>query len=45
MSDMVRAGVVMNFIGVVMITALIFFWGLPVLGIDPAHIPVWATAK
>lgn len=41
--DMVRAGIVLNLIGVVLITAAIYLVGIPVLGIDLSTMPAWAV--
>ncbi len=38
-ADMARAGVGLNLIGVVLITAAIYFLGKVVLGVDLAHFP------
>jgi sodium-dependent dicarboxylate transporter 2/3/5 len=43
--DMMRSGILLNFIGVVLITACVYLIGTAVLGIDPGHIPAWAIAK
>ena len=42
MWDMVKAGIVMNLIGVVLITALIYLVGTAVFNIDPGSFPDWA---
>jgi sodium-dependent dicarboxylate transporter 2/3/5 len=42
MWDMVKAGIVMNLIGVVLITALIYLVGTAVFNIDPGTFPDWA---
>lgn len=42
-ADMARAGVGLNLIGVVLITAAIYFLGKVVLGVDLAHFPSWAV--
>ena len=42
---MARAGVGLNLIGVVLITAAIYFLGKVVLGIDLAQFPSWAVLK
>ena len=42
MSDMVRVGIILNLLGVVIITALMFILGLVVFGIDLSHLPTWA---
>jgi len=44
MGDMIRAGIIMNLIGVVLITALMYLIGLAVFHIDPGFMPDWATA-
>ena len=41
--DMVRGGILLNLIGVVLITAAIYLIGFPVLGIDLAVMPDWAV--
>ncbi len=43
MADMIRVGIILNLVGVVLITAIIFTLGLVVLGIDPALFPDWAA--
>ncbi len=40
--QMARAGIVMNLIGVILITILVFFIVFPVFGIDPTSMPDWA---
>jgi sodium-dependent dicarboxylate transporter 2/3/5 len=42
MSDMMRSGIIMNLVGVILITALLYLIGLPVFGIDPGTVPDWA---
>jgi sodium-dependent dicarboxylate transporter 2/3/5 len=42
MADMVRAGIFLNFIGIITITALIYLLGLSVFDIDLSQIPAWA---
>lgn len=42
MNDMVRAGLLLNLIGVVLITLSIFLVGSTVLGIQPDVVPDWA---
>jgi sodium-dependent dicarboxylate transporter 2/3/5 len=39
---LMRSGIVMNLLGVLVITAAIFLLGLTVFGIDPGVLPVWA---
>jgi sodium-dependent dicarboxylate transporter 2/3/5 len=43
MSDMVRAGIIMNLIGIVIIITFIYALGIAALNIDPGHLPEWAT--
>lgn len=43
MTDMMRAGIYMNLIGVVLITGLLYLLGLAVFNIDPAVLPGWAV--
>jgi sodium-dependent dicarboxylate transporter 2/3/5 len=43
MADMVRGGILLNLIGVGLITAAIYLLGTTVLGIDPAVVPAWAN--
>ncbi len=45
MIDMIRAGIFMNLIGVVLITALMYLLGLAVFGIDLSSLPDWAVAR
>ncbi|UCC44614.1 MAG: SLC13/DASS family transporter [Candidatus Zixiibacteriota bacterium] len=45
MSDMIRVGIVMNLIGVVLITGLIFLLGTTVFNIDLGLFPDWAVAQ
>lgn len=42
MADMMRAGIIMNLLGVVFITALMYLLGLQVFDIDPGSLPAWA---
>ena len=42
MIEMVRAGILINFIGVVVITAVFLVFGVTVFAIDPNIIPQWA---
>lgn len=41
--DMVKIGIVINLIGVVVVTALFLTLGETVFNIDPDHLPAWAT--
>jgi len=43
MVDMMRAGIIMNLVGVVVIGVLMFLFGLPVFGIDLSVMPSWAS--
>ncbi|MEZ5357513.1 MAG: SLC13 family permease [Candidatus Zixiibacteriota bacterium] len=40
--DMMKTGIIMNIIGVFLITALIYLLGLHVFGIDLSSVPAWA---
>lgn len=42
MWDMVKAGIIMNLIGVILITAMIYLLGTSVFNIDPGQYPDWA---
>ncbi len=44
-SDMMRYGVILNFIGVVLITLTVWFLGPVFLGIEPGVLPEWAQPK
>jgi sodium-dependent dicarboxylate transporter 2/3/5 len=44
MADMIRVGIIMNLIGVVVITTMMFLLGVILFGIEPGAIPDWATA-
>jgi sodium-dependent dicarboxylate transporter 2/3/5 len=43
MGDMVKAGIVLNLIGIVLITGMMFLLGLAVFAINPASLPGWFT--
>ncbi len=43
MWDMVKAGIIMNLVGVILITALIYLLGTAVFNIDPGQFPDWAN--
>jgi sodium-dependent dicarboxylate transporter 2/3/5 len=43
MADMVKAGIIMNLVGVVLITLLIFLIGLSVFAIDLSTLPGWVS--
>lgn len=40
--DMAKAGVVINFIGALLVTLLVYFLALPIFDITPNQLPVWA---
>jgi len=42
MGDMMRAGIVLNLIGMVLITAAVLLLGPALLGIEPGTVPEWA---
>lgn len=42
MGLMVRTGILLNLIGVVLVTAIIYFLAGPMLGLDPATPPAWS---
>ena len=42
MMDMVKAGIIMNLCGIVIITTMTYLVGMTVFNIDPGHIPDWA---
>lgn len=41
-SDMVKAGAILDIIGCILITALLYFLIFPILGINPTVVPGWA---
>jgi len=45
MSDMIRTGIILNLIGVVVITIYMFTVGDAVFAIDPSHLPAWAVPR
>lgn len=45
MSDMVRIGIIMNLIGVILITSAIYLLGLTVFNIDLGQMPEWAVSS
>ena len=45
MADMIRAGIVLNLIGIITITAFVYFLGLSVFDIDLSQMPAWALQK
>ncbi len=42
MTDMMRTGIYLNLLGIVLITAAIYFLGVHVFGIDLSAMPLWA---
>jgi hypothetical protein len=42
MGDMIRGGFFLNLIGIVLITAAVYAYGMVVLGIEPGTLPLWA---
>jgi sodium-dependent dicarboxylate transporter 2/3/5 len=42
MWSMVRTGIILNLVGIVLVTLIIYFWVGPVLGIDLGTLPAWA---
>ena len=44
MSDMMRIGIVLNLIGVVLITTMMYLLGVIVFNIDPGQLPDWAIS-
>jgi len=42
MVHMARTGLVLNLVGAVLITLMVWFWGAVVFGLDPAVLPAWA---
>lgn len=42
--EMARAGIVLNFIGALVIATIVYFVGTFVFGIDPTVVPDWATS-
>jgi sodium-dependent dicarboxylate transporter 2/3/5 len=45
MGDMIRAGIFLNLIGIITITAFVYFLGLSVFNIDLSQIPAWALQE
>ncbi len=41
---MVRAGLVLNFVGILLVTALVYFVAIPVFDIDLTQLPTWAES-
>lgn len=45
MGDMMRAGLLLNLVGILLITLAVYTLGQGLLGIDPATVPAWATGR
>jgi sodium-dependent dicarboxylate transporter 2/3/5 len=45
MSDMMRAGLLLNLVGIVLITLAIYTLGAGLLNIDPRGVPAWAIGR
>jgi sodium-dependent dicarboxylate transporter 2/3/5 len=45
MADMIRAGIMLNIIGIILITAFIYLLGLSVFDIDLSQMPAWALKE
>jgi len=43
MVDMIRGGIVLNLVGIVLITATVYLLGTAVLNIQPGAVPAWAA--
>jgi sodium-dependent dicarboxylate transporter 2/3/5 len=43
--NMAKTGIILNFVGVLLITLAAYFWGTTVFGIDLTHFPDWAVPK
>ena len=41
--DMVKTGIIINFIAITLITCFTYFWGIPLFSIDTSVIPSWAN--
>jgi len=42
MSRMVRTGLILNFVGVLLVTAVLYLIAAPMLNLSPAELPTWA---
>lgn len=40
--QMAVTGLALNFLGIAIVTGLLFLYGMDVFGIDPLHVPTWA---
>jgi len=45
MSHMLRAGIILDLLSVILVTALMYLVGLPAFGIDPGQVPPWAQTR
>lgn len=45
MTDMIKAGIILNLIGIITITAFVYFLGLSVFDIDLSQMPAWALQE
>ncbi|MEQ9067358.1 MAG: anion permease, partial [Gimesia chilikensis] len=45
MSDMLTYGIILNLIGVFLLTAFMFFYFIPQMGIQPGTVPDWLHAR
>ncbi|QDV16394.1 Sodium-dependent dicarboxylate transporter SdcS [Gimesia panareensis] len=45
MSDMLTYGIILNLIGVVLLTAFMFFYFMPQMGIHPGTVPDWLHSR
>lgn len=41
--DMVKTGILLNLVGIIIVTLVMYFWGTMVFGIDTAVFPDWAN--
>jgi sodium-dependent dicarboxylate transporter 2/3/5 len=44
MREMVRAGVILNFVGILLIALIFYFYSAAMLGFDLTSLPDWAIA-
>jgi sodium-dependent dicarboxylate transporter 2/3/5 len=43
MADMMKVGIIMNIVGVILITTMMYLIGVAVFGIDTGVLPDWAV--
>ncbi|MDL1970654.1 MAG: SLC13 family permease [Candidatus Desulfofervidaceae bacterium] len=43
--DMAKTGIILNILGIILITAAIFLWGKLALGINLAQFPLWVSSQ